>query len=144
MSKMSKEKLIEAMNDQLAAEYQAMIQYLHYSAVVTGPHRPELVSFFQPEIAGEQVHAQYLSEKVSALGGTPTTTPKPVPHSFDAKELLQYVLTAEEQAVAAYTKLITIAEEAGEIGIRVQMENFLMDENHHRDETKKILQGWRG
>jgi bacterioferritin len=140
---MSKESLIEAMNEQLAAEYQAMIMYLHYSAVVTGPYRPELISFFQPEIPGEQVHCQYLADKISAMGGTPTTAPKPVPHSSDAKKLLQYVLEAEENAVAAYAHLIKLAEEMGEIGIRVQMENFLQDETHHRDETKKILQGWR-
>lgn len=140
---MSKETLLEAMNDQLAAEYQAMIMYLHYASVITGPHRPELVSFFQPEIAGEQVHAQYLSEKISALGGTPTTVPKPVPHSTDAKQLLEYVLEAEKQAISAYANLIKLADEAEEIGIRVQMENFIQDETHHRDETQKILQGWR-
>jgi bacterioferritin len=140
---MSKETLIEAMNDQLAAEYQAMIMYLHYSAVVTGPYRPELISFFQPEVLGEQVHVQYLADKISAMGGTPTTTPKPVPHSSDAKQLLQYVLEAEEKAVRAYAHIIKLADEVGEIGIRVQMENFLQDETHHRDETQKILQGWR-
>ncbi|MCS6776315.1 MAG: ferritin-like domain-containing protein [Chloroherpetonaceae bacterium] len=140
---MSKEVLIEALNDQLAAEYQAMIMYLHYAAVVTGPHRPELVGFFQPEVAGEQVHAQYLAEKISALGGIPTTTPKPVPHSTDARQLLEYVLEAEKKAIAAYTRIIQLADEAGEIGIRVQIENFLQDETHHRDETQKILEGWR-
>jgi bacterioferritin len=57
--------------------------------------------------------------------------------------LLQYVLEAEEKAIQAYANIIKLADEAGEIGIRVQMENFLQDETHHRDETKKILQGWR-
>jgi len=138
---MSKEALIEAMNDQLSAEYQAMIQYLQYSAVVTGPYRPELVAFFQSEIPGEQAHAQYLADKIAALGGMPITTAKPVPTATDARELLQNVLEAEKEAIAAYTNLIRLADEAGEIGIRIQMENFVMDETTHRDETQKILQG---
>ncbi|HZP81027.1 MAG TPA: ferritin-like domain-containing protein [Chthonomonadaceae bacterium] len=138
---MSKEALIAAMNDQLSAEYQAIIQYIQYSAVVSGPHRPELVSFFRAEIPDEQGHAQYLADKISALGGEPTTTAKPIPHSTDARQLLEYVLEAETQAVAAYTNLIKLAEEAGEIGIRVQLENFVTDESTHRDETLKILQG---
>lgn len=140
---MSKEALIAAMNDQLAAEYQAMIMYLHYAAVVTGPNRPELVAFFTPEITGEIAHAQYLADKISALGGVPTTTPKAVPHSTDAKQQLENVLAAEKEAIAVYARIIKLAEEVGEIGIRVQMENFLQDESHHRDEVTKILQNWR-
>jgi bacterioferritin len=139
----TKEQLIAAMNDQLAAEYQAMIMYLHYAAVVTGPHRPELVGFFTPEITGEIVHAQYLADKISALGGIPTTVPKTVPHSTDAKQLVEYVMEAETAAVAAYSNLVRLADECGEIGIRVQMENFVQDESHHRDEAMKILQNWR-
>lgn len=138
---MSKEALIAAMNAQLSAEYQAVIQYLQYASVVTGPHRPELANFFRSEIAGEIVHAQYLADKIAALGGEPTTEAAPVKHAKDAKELLENVLEAEIKAIEAYKNIIALAEEVGEIGIRVQMENFLMDETGHRDETTKILQG---
>ncbi|HEY3280789.1 MAG TPA: ferritin-like domain-containing protein [Armatimonadota bacterium] len=138
---MSKQALIEALNDQLSAEYQAVIQYIQYSAVVTGPHRPELVTFFRAEIPDEQIHAQYLADKIAALGGMPTTKAKPVATATEAKELLENVLKAETEAIAAYTKLIELAEKAGEVGIRIQMENFVQDENTHHDETMKILQG---
>lgn len=138
---MSKESLVAAMNDQLSAEYQAIIQYLQYSAVVSGPHRPELVTFFRAEIPDEQLHAQYLADKIAALGGVPTTVAKPVPAGESARQLLENVLEAETQAVAAYTKLIELADAAGEIGIRIQMENFVQDESSHRDETQKILRG---
>lgn len=139
---MSNETLVQALNDQLSAEYQAIIQYLQYSAVVTGPNRPELVAFLRAEIPDEQNHAQYLADKVAALGGTPTTTAKEVPHATDPRQLLENVLAAENEAIAAYTRLIELAEEAGEVGIRIQMENFVQDETNHRDETRKILQGW--
>ena len=138
---MSQQALIDAMNDQLSAEYQAIIQYIQYSAVVTGPNRPELVNFFRAEIPDEQLHAQYLADKISALGATPTTFAKPVPPGKEPRELLENVLAAEEQAIQAYTRLIDLADAAGETGIRIQMENFVTDENNHRDETRKILQG---
>lgn len=140
---MSREQLIDAMNDQLSAEYQAMIMYIHYASVVVGPYRPQLVGFFTAEIAGETLHAQYLADKISALGGVPTTTAKPVPHATDARQLLEYVKEAEQSAIEAYANIIQLADANGEIGIRVQMENFLQDETHHRDETAKILQSWR-
>ncbi len=139
----SVQTLIDAMNDQLTAEYQAIIMYNHYAAVVVGPYRPQLFAFFTAEIAGETLHAQYLADKISALGGIPATTAKPVPHASEAKQLLENVLAAEKEAIAAYANLIKLADEAGEIGVRVQMENFLQDESHHRDETAKILQSWR-
>ena len=139
-----KDELVAAMNDQLSAEYQAVIQYLQYSAIVNGPHRPELVTFFRNEIPDEQTHAQYLADKISALGGNPTTNAKPVPPGNTPQELLKNVLDAESEAVAAYTKLIDLADAVGEIGIRIQMENFLQDESTHRDETKKILEGHWG
>ena len=122
---MSKEALVAAMNDQLSAEYQAVIQYLQYSAIVTGPHRPELVTFFRGEIPDEQMHAQYLADKIAALGGIPTTVAKPVPGGDTPQQLLQHVLEAETQAIAAYTRLIDLADACGEIGIRIQMENFV-------------------
>jgi bacterioferritin len=138
---MSQQALLEAMNEQLSAEYQAIIQYIQYSAVVTGPNRPELVNFFRAEIPDEQMHAQYLADKIAAMGGTPTTIAKPVPAAREPRELLENVLAAEEQAISAYTRLIDLADAAGETGIRIQMENFVTDENNHRDETRKILQG---
>jgi bacterioferritin len=140
---MSKQILIDAMNDQLAAEYQALIMYIHYAAVVVGPYRPELFNFFTAEIAGETLHAQYLADKISSMGGDPTTTPLPIPHATDARQLLENVLEAEKTAIAAYARIIKLADAEEEIGIRVQMENFLQDETHHRDETAKILQSWR-
>ena len=141
---MSRDQLIAALNRQLAAEYQAIIQYLYYSAVVTGPFRPEMVTFFQAEVADEMVHAQYLADKVVAMGGDPTTEPKAVPHSRDPRTLLQYVLAAEEEAVKAYAEIIQMADEAGEIGVRIQAETFLQQEATHSDETRKLLAGHWG
>ena len=138
---MNLEPLISAMNAQLSAEYQAVMTYNHYSAVVTGPHRPELVAFFRAEIPDELRHAQYLADKVAALGGTPAPTALPVSVATETKALLKNVLEAESQAVEAYKKLMDLADEAGETGIRLQMETFLQDETNHRDEVSKILHG---
>ena len=138
---MSKEKLIEALNAQLSAEYQAVVQYTHYSAVVSGPYRPELVRFFQAEIPDEQGHAQFLANQIAILGGTPTTDVLPVPAAKDPQEMLRNVVEAESKAVAAYTELVKLADEAGETGLRLHLETFIQDESNHRDETRRILEG---
>ena len=70
---MDKETLIRRLNEDLAGELSAIIQYITYAARVTGPYRPQLSQFFLAEVADEQAHAQFLANKVVALGGEPAT-----------------------------------------------------------------------
>mgnify|MGYP006350707115 CR=1 FL=1 len=50
---MDKETLIQGLNQDLAHEYQAIIQYVTYAATVSGIHRGELKEFFLAEIQDE-------------------------------------------------------------------------------------------
>ena len=96
---MDKQTLIDHLNDDLAGEFGAIIQYLTYAAKATGPYRPQLSQFFLAEVADEQLHAQFLANKIVALGGEPTTTPRPVPAASTNKEMLQAVLEAADGGV---------------------------------------------
>jgi len=60
---MNKQTLIDNLNEDLAGELSAIIQYLTYAAKATGPYRPQLVQFFMAEVADEQLHAQFLANK---------------------------------------------------------------------------------
>ena len=91
-------KLITRLNEDLAGEFGAIIQYLTYAAKVTGPYRPQLAQFFLAEVADEQLHAQFLANKIVALGGEPTTVPRPVTPAKTNRELLEAVLEAERRA----------------------------------------------
>lgn len=136
-------KLIEGLNEDLAAEYQAVIMYRTYASLVSGPYRQELRAFFESEIPDELGHAAVLADKIVALGGTPTVTPGPVPIAKDAKEMLENTLQAEVDTIARYTRRIEEAEAAGELGLRLQLENMIVDESSHRDDIRRMLVGWR-
>lgn len=142
MAKANMDELISGLNDDLAGEYNAIISYLQYSAKVSGPYRPQLVTFLQAEIPDEQRHAQYLADKIASLGGEPTVEPRPVKTSNDSREMLQFIYDAEAETVENYRKRIDQAEAAGETGLKVQLEEMLSDETTHRDEVKKMLHGW--
>lgn len=135
------QKLIDGLNDDLAGELQAVIQYIQYAASVTGIDRPQLAEFFRSEIPDELGHAQFLAEKVAALGGIPTTEPKPVPQAKTNREMLEAVLQAEQDAIRNYTVRLEQAEEAGDIGLRVQLEEHISDETGHMEEVRKLLAG---
>jgi bacterioferritin len=68
---MDKKTLISRLNEDLAGELGAIISYLVYAAKATGPYCPQLAQFFLAEVADEQLHAQYLANKIVAYGGEP-------------------------------------------------------------------------
>jgi bacterioferritin len=135
-------KLIARLNEDLAGEFGAIIQYLTYAAKVTGPYRPQLAQFFLAEVADEQLHAQFLANKIVALGGEPVTIPRPVEPANTNREMLQAVLTAERRATKDYTQRAREAEVLGDKGLAVQLEDMVRDESGHAEETERILRDW--
>lgn len=139
---MNKQALIDRLNEDLAGELGAIIQYLIYAAKASGPFRPQLSQFFLTEVADEQLHAQFLANKIVALGGEPTTKPRAVPAARTNREMLEAVLAAERQATKDYTQRAKEAEEIGDKGLMVQLEDMVLDESGHSEETERILRDW--
>jgi bacterioferritin len=141
---MEKEKLIQGLNEDLAHEYQAIILYTTYAAMVSGIHRQELKELFLAEIQDELRHAQLLSDKIAALGGKPTTVPAPVPEAEDARAMLEAILKAEAEAVARYVKRMKEAEAFGDYGLANDLHEIISEETRHKEETEKLLRGrWK-
>ena len=110
-------ELIDGLNEDLAAEYQAVIMYRTYAAL--------------------------LADKIVALGGTPAVTPPPVVIAKDNREMLEYALQAEVDTIERYTRRIGQAEKAGEISIKIQLEDLIVDESNHRDDIRRMLMDWK-
>jgi bacterioferritin len=139
----AKQELIDGLNVDLAAEYQAVIMYRTYASLVSGPYRPELKSFFEQEIPDELGHAALLADKVVSLGGIPVTEVPGIPMASDNREMLQNTLRAEEETIARYTLRIEQAEAAGEIALKVALEDLIVDETQHRDDIRRMLKNWK-
>jgi bacterioferritin len=141
-SRAAREILIGGLNHDLAGEFQAILMYIHFSSRQTGPYRRELRALFQAQVADEHRHAQFLSDKIVALGGEPTTEPRPVPHTTETRKMLEHALRSERQAIADYGERIRQAETFGDIGLKVALENQVADETGHKEEFERILVGW--
>lgn len=139
---MDKQMMIDHLNQDLAGELGAIIQYLTYAAKATGPYRPQLAQFFLTEVADEQLHAQFLANKIVALGGEPTTQPRSVPTANTNREMLEAVLAAERQATSDYSQRAREAEAFGDKGLVVQLEDIVRDESSHSEETERMLRDW--
>jgi len=137
----SKKALIDGLNEDLANELGASILYMHQTAIATGWDGEELREFLTPEITGELQHAIFLADKIVALGGKPTTMPKQHKCPKTVKEMLKYDLKLEREAVESYRQRAAQAEEAGEIGLKIQLENLIVDETGHAEKIERFLRG---
>ena len=138
----ARQTLIDGLNEDLAHEYQAMISYLLYAKLVHGAPRLELAEFFEAEIADEQGHASLLAAKIIALGGKPTTKPAEVKLPQDNRGMLEASLQAEKDTIERYTQRIEQAEAAGELGLKIDLEDIVSDETKHKEDMERILHGW--
>jgi len=136
---MNKKKLMDLLNEDLAGELQAIIQYLQHSYVIGGLNRPQLHDVLEEISKDEMKHAEELAERIVAMGGIPTVKPLPIVQPKTINEMLKADLNAELKALKDYTLRIKQAEEAGEMGTALILEDILVDEQHHHDELVMLL-----
>jgi bacterioferritin len=139
----AKQRLIDGLNEDLAAEYQAIISYLLFSKLASGPYRLELAEFFEGEVVDELGHAKLLAHKIVALGGMPTTVPAEVTVSTDNREMVQIALQAEKDTIERYTQRIKQADAVGELGLKVDLEDLVSEETRHKEDLERILFNWK-
>lgn len=144
MSMLTEERgtLLDNLNEDLAGELQAVSMYLQYSALLRGSHRKELRELFQAEIPDELRHAQLLADKIAVCGGIPTTSPRFVPRAANAYQMLRNIFDAESRTIADYIERVKQAEAVSEVGLKVDLENLIVDETRHKEEVEQILSGW--
>lgn len=137
----SEDEIVKHLNDALAYEYQAVMMYTTYAATVSGIHRGELRGFFQAEVADELDHAQFLADKIAALGGQPVTEARPFEVPDTPRGMLEAVEIAETEAIDRYTGLREKAEAFGDISLVNHLDDMITDETDHKEETQKLLKG---
>lgn len=136
------QELIDGLNTDLAAEFQAVITYRLFASMATGVHRHEVREFFESEIPDELEHAKYLADKVVALGGEPAREPLPVEVTDDLREMFKMALKAETETIERYEERVRQAEALGMTGLKVGLEDLIADETNHKEEMEKILRRW--
>lgn len=144
MPDVTRQQLIDGLNDDLAHEYQALVMYNSYAAAVSGIHRVTLKGFFEGEVPEELAHAQFLADKITALGGTLATTIAPVELTDDPHEMLRHVLDAETEAIERYVERRRQAEAYGDYGLAADLDGIISDETKHKEETEKLLRDLSG
>ena len=94
-TKVTREMLIEKLNEDLAREYQAIIAYVVYSQVLKGAEYMAIAAELEVHAGQELQHALTIAKQIDYLGGMPSMTALPVKQTDDAREMLRADLDNE-------------------------------------------------
>jgi bacterioferritin len=127
----TREAMIEALNGDLAREYQAIIAYINYSQVIKGAEYMNIARELEVHAAEELSHALQICKQIDYLGGIPTVVPAPVKTSKKAREMLKFDLDNELLTMAHYRTRIRDAEALGEFAMCEVLRDISMQEQEH-------------
>jgi bacterioferritin len=134
---MARQDLIDNLNRALGYELAAVIQYSQHSYLVTGLEREVYREFFRDQAEEAQKHAEFLGDKLVALGGVPTVEPGMIRQSVDLKEMLKQDLKLEREAMAAYMDAWKSCDE-DDLPTKFWLEGQIADEEIHIEELEKL------
>jgi bacterioferritin len=131
-SEVTREQLVDLLNEDLAREYQAMISYVVYSQVLKGAPYMNIAAELEVHAGEELAHAITIAKQIDYLGGMPKVTPKPVKTSEQAEQMLRFDLDNENETIRNYRQRIRQCEALGEFALAEQIRQILVQEQDHQ------------
>jgi bacterioferritin len=138
-NEISRDRLAELLNEDLAREYQAIIGYVVYSQVLKGAEYMDIAGQLELHAKQELDHALMISRQIDYLGKMPAVTPKPVRTSKDSKEMLRFDLENENETIRNYRDRIRQCEALGEFAMAEQIRQILVQEQDHQIDLATAL-----
>lgn len=135
----TRERLADLLNEDLAREYQAIIAYVVYSQVLKGAQYMSIADQLEVHAQQELNHAITIARQIDYLGKMPVVVPKPVRTSEDAKEMLRYDLDNENETIRNYRDRVRQCERLGEFALAEQICQILVEEQDHQIDLATAL-----
>jgi bacterioferritin len=135
----SRQQLIDNLNEDLAREYQAIITYVVYSQVLKGAQYMNIAKELEVDAGEELQHALTIAKQIDYLGGMPTVTPRPVKTSEKAEEMLRFDLDNENETVRHYRERVRQCEALGEYAMAEHIREILVQEQEHQIDLATAL-----
>jgi bacterioferritin len=137
---MASKELMELLNKAIARELQVSIQYMWQHVLWKGVKGFSVKDELKKIAITEMKHAEEIAERLSYLGGIPTTKPDPIFIGETLKEMIEQDKKDEENAIKLYKEIIKKAEEEGDIVTADIFKKILTDEEEHHDTFTSLLE----
>jgi len=135
----TREQMVQLLNEDLAGEYQAIIAYTVYSQVLKGAAYTDVARELELHAGEELQHAIKIAKQIDYLGGMPGVTPKPVKTSSDPVAMLRADLENERETVGRYRERIRQAEAMGEFALSETLRAIIVQEQEHEIDLSAAL-----
>jgi bacterioferritin len=135
----TREQLINRLNEDLAREYQAIIAYVVYSQALKGAEYMNIAAELEVHAGEELQHAITIARHIDYLGGMPTGTALPVKLSEDAEVMLRADLENENDTVRNYRERLKQCEALQEYAIAEDIREILRQEQEHQIDLATAL-----
>ena len=138
-TKITRQTLIDKLNEDLAREYQAIIAYVTYSQVLKGAEYMSIAEELEVHAGEELKHALTIAKQIDYLGGMPGTSALPVKQSEDAREMLRADLDNETETIREYRERVVQCEALQEYAIAEDIREILREEQEHQIDLATAL-----
>ena len=135
----SKDEIIRGLNEDLAREYKAIIQYVVFSSTLKGAEYGDIAEQLKVHASQELAHALEVAKQIDYLGADPTVKGKEAEYSQDPRTMLEIDLRAEQETIKNYRERIRQAERAGEFALSEALRDIIAQEQDHEIDLKDAL-----
>ncbi len=135
----TRDRLAELLNEDLAREYQAIIAYVVYSQVIDGAEYSDIAKQLEIHAKQELDHAIAIARQIDYLGKMPAVTPKLVKTSKKATDMLKFDLENENDTIRNYRDRVRQCESLGEFAMAEVIRKILIQEQDHQIDLASAL-----
>ena len=135
----ARQQLIDALNEDLSREYQAIIAYIVYSQVIKGAENMNIAAELEKHAGEELQHALLIAKQIDYLGGKPTVEAKRVKTSNTAVDMLRFDLENETDTIRNYQQRVRQCEALDEYAMAEQIRTILVQEQEHQIDLATAL-----
>jgi bacterioferritin len=138
-SQLTRDQLVEGLQQDLAREYKAIIQYVIFSQKLDTARFQQIASELEKHAHQELDHALAIARQLDYFGAYPVHEPKPVDAPEDNEEMLWADLRAEDDTVTNYRERIREAESLGEFALAEVLQEIIRQEQDHQIDLASAL-----
>jgi bacterioferritin len=137
---MASKEMHDMLNKAISRELQVTIQYMWQHVMWKGLKGFAVKDELKSIAITEMKHAEEIAERLTYLGGTPTTKPEPIFVGGSLKEMIEHDKKDEEGAIKMYKDIIKKAKDEGDEVTKRMFQKILADEEEHHDTFSGLLE----
>jgi bacterioferritin len=134
-----RKQLIEGLQEDLAREYKAVIQYVIFSQKLDGARYMDIATELEKHAHEELDHAIAIAKQLDYFGEYPVHTPKPIQVSESNEDMLWFDLQAEDDTVRNYRERIRQAQDLDEYALAEILQGIVTQEQDHQIDLASAL-----